>query len=68
MTKSYLRGFYLLYSKYHVTVKSESNDSYRSKSPAGRDEHLAEWYTIALPYPIRQAHKCTGESAELILL
>ncbi len=36
-------GTFLLYRKYHVVLKRESTDSYRAKSPAGRDAHLAEW-------------------------
>ncbi len=32
-----------LYRKYHVAIKRESDDSYRAKSPAGQDAHLAEW-------------------------
>ena len=37
-----LHAFFLLYRKYRVVVKRESTDSYRAKSPAGRDAYLAE--------------------------
>ena len=35
-------AYFLLYRKYRVAVKRESSDSYRVKSPAGQDAHLAE--------------------------
>ena len=38
-----VRTVFLLYRKYRVAIKCESDDSYRTKSPAGQDAHLAEW-------------------------
>ena len=33
---------FLLYRKYRVSIKCESDDSYRAKIPAEQDAHLTE--------------------------
>ena len=39
---SFMHPIFLLYRKYCVKIKHERDDSYRAKSPAGQDAHLAE--------------------------